>query len=226
MKRCLFALLLFLPLSARAQAKPHGACPFVGFEDDSHGQPNLAEVATKAPAPTWLACDSPKGCASLTVEPGSPVQIYSTDGEWTCGYSEDRHGAGATWFRSRDLRPVKFSLDPPMNAWYGVWKGGEDRVVISPARDGKGLHLKGNAVWHGLNGNDHFGHIQGDAAPTGNRLHYVDDGCVVNLTLAGRFILASDNQGCGGMNARFGGFWTRSFASSATKPSPRTTVSR
>jgi hypothetical protein len=53
---------------------------------------------------------------------------------------------------------------------------------------------------------------KGNAIPSGNHLHFVEDGpnsCTIDLTLLGKFILASDNQLCGGMNARFQGFWKR-----------------
>ena len=167
----------------------------------------MAEIVTRTSAVTWMACDSPKGCVPLRAEPGSPVEIYGTVGEWTCGYGIDRHGAGSAWFRSRDLHRLEFRANPPLAAWYGTWKGGEDHVVISPAKNRTRLHLVGKAMWQGGNGNEHFGNVRGDASPAGNRLHYVEGGCTIDLTLAGKYILAYDNQGCGGMNARFGGIW-------------------
>jgi hypothetical protein len=202
-------LLLSLSGSAFAQAKPMGNCPFVGFRDGSDKQPNLAEVATSMPALTWMACDSPKGCVSLKVEPGSPVLVYKIEGQWTCGYGADRYGAGPAWFQSKDLRAVKFAIDPPIAAWNGIWKGGEDRVVISASKNSEELRLVGKAIWQGANGNEHLGDASGNAVPNGNRLHIVDGGCVIDLTLAGKYILADDNQGCGGMNVSFSGFWTR-----------------
>lgn len=150
----------------------------------------------------------------MRVEPGSPVLVYTVEGPWTCGYSADRHGAGPAWFRSADLRPVAYDLHPPLAAWIGTWIGGEDRVVITLSSNGTAaLHLRGNATWHGNAGVEHFGDTQGDATPSGNYLHFVEEGpnsCTIDLTLLGSFILASDNQMCGGMNARFQGFWRRS----------------
>jgi hypothetical protein len=216
LNRCILILLLSISVSASAQTKPTEACPFVGFESGSQKKPNLAEVNTKTLALTWTACDSSKGCFSLKVDPGSPVLIYRNNGEWTCGYGVDRHGAGPAWFRTKDLRPLEFTTDPPIEAWYGVWKDGGDRVAISASKNAGELRLVGNAIWQGANGNEHFGDAKGKAVPSGNRLHIVDGGCVIDLTLAGKYILADDNQGCGGMNVSFSGFWKR--ASATAKP--------
>jgi hypothetical protein len=220
MKSGPLVLFLLSPLAVTAQTRPTGACSFRDFDTNPQHNPQIAEVATKTPATTWMACDSPKGCISLRVDPGSPVLIYTTDGPWTCGYSADRHGAGPAWFRSSDLRLVKYELNPPISAWTGTWTGGEDRVVIAPAKNGHALHLKGRATWHGANGVEHFGGTEGDATPVGNHLHFVEggpDSCTMDLTLVGKFILASDNQLCGAINARFQGFWKRS---SSRQPTP------
>jgi hypothetical protein len=207
--RWLSAILFVIALSAGAQTQPSGACPFTGYEGDLHKEPMIAEVARKTPASAWMACGSPTGCFLTRLEPGSPVVIYRTEGEWTCGYGADINGAGPAWFRAKDLRPLKFAVNPPIAAWYGVWKSGGDRVVLTAGRRGNNLHLIGHAVWHGANGNDHFGDTKGDAVPAGNRLHYINGGCVIDAVLAGKYLLASDNQGCGGMNVSFGGFWKR-----------------
>jgi hypothetical protein len=214
--RYISILLLSISVSASTQTKPTEACNFVGFQSGSQKEPSLAEVNTKTPAQTWMACDSSKGCISLKLDPGSPVLIYANNGEWTCGYGVDRHGAAPAWFRTRDLRPLAFTEAPPIEAWYGVWRSGGDRMVISASKNAGELHLVGNAIWQGANRNEHFGDARGNAIPSGNRLHIVDGGCVIDLTLAGKYILADDNQGCGGMNVRFSGIWKR--ASATAKP--------
>jgi hypothetical protein len=60
-------------------------------------------------------------------------------------------------------------------------------MVSSPGENGKALNLVGSATWHGANENEHFGDTKGDAIPSGNRLHYVNGGCAIDLTLAGRY---------------------------------------
>jgi hypothetical protein len=218
MKRGLLTLLAATALCCSAQSKPTGACPFQGFDRGSKANPEIAEVATKGPAHTWMECESPKGCVSLPVEPGSPVQVYDVRHEWTCGYYADSHGAAPVWFRSSDLRPVHYDVSPPLKAWAGTWAGGENRVRISAVN--RGLHIRGNATWHGVQGVEHYGDVDGDATPDGNHLHFAPNGpngCTVDLVLLGKFILASDNNLCGGLNARFQGFWRRA-ASPARSP--------
>ncbi len=48
--------------------------------------------------------------------------------------------------------------------------------------------------------------------PAGNHLHVEDDACHIDLALIGRYILANDNNGCGGANVRFWGVWKRAQA--------------
>jgi hypothetical protein len=58
----------------------------------------------------------------------------------------------------------------------------------------------------------HTGEFAGEAASVGNHLHFMEgsaDSCTVDLTLYGEFILAVDNDRCGGMNVRFSGTWKR-----------------
>lgn len=214
MKCSLLALILAPSLAMAAQNRPTGTCRFDGFEIDQQRDVRVAEVATATAVTTWMGCDSPKGCIPERVDPGSPILIYSTEGSWTCGYYSDHRGAGPTWFRSLQLRPIRYELNPAINAWKGNWSaGGEDKITIALAKGGKALHLQGNATWHGPNGVDHFGDIEGDATPIGNRVHFEEGGpnsCTIDLTLLGNIILASDNNRCGGMNVRFEGFWKRS----------------
>jgi hypothetical protein len=101
-----------------------------------------------------------------------------------------------------------------LKAWLGTWKGGEDRVVIGLSKVPGKLSLKGTAHWHGARGVVHYGEFSGQVEPDGNHLHFAEGrpfawGCVVDLTLFGEYIVADDNQGCGGMNVRFIGIWKR-----------------
>jgi len=107
---------------------------------------------------------------------------------------------------------LKYELHPHLDAWAGTWTGGEDRIVISPAKDGTKLRLRGYATWHGPNAVEHFGDVEGDVIPAGNRVRLTLGGsvsCALDLVLLGNIILASDNNLCGGMNVRFEGFWKR-----------------
>ena len=48
-----------------------------------------------------------------------------------------------------------------------------------------------------------------EASPGGNHLHLEDDSCKIDLALIGKYILANDNNMCGGMNVRFWSVWKR-----------------
>ena len=209
----ILSLLLAGAAVCAAQSRPRTACAFAydGFATEPAEKVQIGEVAPPS-AVTLEACGSPKGCILLRARRGTPVQIYRTEGDWTCGYFSSREGAGPAWIRTSDLRILSYDTQPPLSAWDGIWAGGEDRVRIRAGVSRGTLHLTGNARWHGANDNVHLGDIGGDAAPHGNRLHFVDGNagsCTIDLTLLGRYILANDNDMCGGMNVHFWGIWRR-----------------
>ena len=191
-----------------AQDRPATFCSFDGFG----GNPALAEIATAQPATGYSGCRSDRSCIPETFAPGDPILVYRVAGDWTCGYLWHSDGAGPGWVRSTDIRPIKFDPQPALSAWAGTWTGGEDRVTIQLSNIPGELDLKGEATWHGAGGVDHLGDFAGAAAPHGNHLHVASGGadpCLVNLTLVGRYIVADDNNKCGGLNVRFWGLWKR-----------------
>lgn len=184
-------------------------CAYDGFNAD----PKLAEV-TKAAATGYFGCSTAKECLPAKLRHGDAVLVYRVDGDWTCGYLTERGGAGPGWVRSQNIRAVAADPNPPLAAWTGTWKGGEDRVTIRLSKTPGALELEGAAAWHGVGSVVHTGDIEGEATPRGNHLHYADsdsaEACSIDLTLSGKFIIASDNNHCGGMNVRFEGIWKRS----------------
>ena len=115
--------------------------------------------------------------------------------------------------KSGTSREVPADAAPPLDAWLGTWANGRGRIRIAASNPPGKLHLAGDAEWHGVGGVVHTGDFEGDAAPTGNHLHFVEDGadsCTVDLTLIGKYLVADDNDRCGGMNVRFWGVWKRS----------------
>jgi len=148
----------------------------------------------------------------MKLQPGDTVVINRVEGDWNCGYLTARRGGASGWVRSGDIRPVEFDPNPPLTAWAGTWVQGENRIEI---RVDKGkLELSGEAYWHGRGDNVHTGEFSGEAATARNKLHVEDDICKIDLALIGKYILANDNNMCGGMNVRFWGVWKR-----AGKPS-------
>jgi hypothetical protein len=209
------AIVLILPwaLACGAQDKPAGDCSFPsdGFAATPGQKMQIADVAARA-AVKLQECGSKEGCIVSPAAWGMPVLIYRVKGGWTCGYFSGRDGAGPAWIRSDALRVVPYDADPPLSAWLGTWAGGEDRVLIRAGSMPGTLHLMGNAEWHGEGDDAHFADMNGSASPAGDRLHFVQNGansCTIDMTLLDRYILASDNELCGGINARFQGVWKR-----------------
>jgi hypothetical protein len=195
-----------------AQSRPAEDCKFAhdGFATSSGQEVQIAEV--KGRFTTQLeVCGSPKGCVEAPVAQGIPVQIYRRQGAWTCGYVSGHDGAGPAWISTDALSIVHYSDHPSLSAWIGAWVGGEDHVTIRLADKPGALHLAGSAVWQGEH-TSHLGDTKGMATPVANHLHFVESGpgsCTIDLTLLDRYILAEDNQACGGLNARFQGIWKR-----------------
>ena len=195
-----------------AQGRPAEDCKFAydGFATSPGQKVQIAEV--KGRFTTQLeGCGSPKGCVEAPVAQGTPVQIYRQEGVWTCGYVSGHDGAGPAWIRTGALSLVRYSDHPSLSAWTGTWSGGEDHVTISHADTPGALHLAGSAVWQGSY-TSHLGDTKGVATPIDNHLHFLEGGpgsCSIDLILLDRYMLAEDNQACGGLNARFQGIWKR-----------------
>jgi hypothetical protein len=206
MARVSVMLSVVLCFAASAQDRPQKLCNFDGFGAD----PKLAEV-TKATI-GYFGCATAKDCIPAKLAAGDAVTPYHTDGDWTCAYLQQKDGAGPGWVKNDAIREVKADPAPPLEAWFGKWGHGDDEIRITAVKGIAQLHLAGDAVWQGGAGVAHTGDFEGDAVPAGNHLHFVEDGpdsCTVDLTLIGKYLVADDNQMCGGMNVRFWGIWKR-----------------
>jgi hypothetical protein len=191
---------------AAGQVLPSSSCDFDGFDTNS----KLAEVSTVTTA--YYSCMAGKKCLPLRLKPGDPVVVGRIEGDWNCGYLTGRKGSAQGWVRFADIRLVDHDPNPPPAAWAGTWVQGENRIRIRNSKTPGQLSLAGEAYWHGLGDNVHTGEFAGEARPAGNLLHFADgpaDSCTIDLALIGKFILANDNNSCGGMNVRFWGIWKR-----------------
>ncbi len=208
MLRVLSAALLCAAAFAQ-ETPPASPCRFDGFS----GQFRLAEARGQN-VKVHEACAPGRICASYPMRPSHPMEVYKDEGAWVCGYySAPDIGGGPVWVRADDVQLVPIDNNPPLSAWSGIWRSGTIRVVISDAGDGR-LAVKGTAYWQGQGDNRHYGSVAGTAAPDRNHLRIESPpgetgGCVVDLTLYGPYILANDNDRCGGMNVRFWGIWRR-----------------
>jgi len=172
----------------------------------------LAEVAK--PTTAYYGCAVGNKCLPMALKSGDPVVISRAEGDWTCGYLVARKGSAQGWVRSSDIRTVNSDSNPPLTAWVGTWAQGENRITIQRSRTSGKLDLEGEAYWFGpLHNGGHIGNISGEASPIGNHLHYTEeDICTVDFALLGKYILANDNNMCGGVNVRFWGVWKRAAA--------------
>ena len=168
---------------AVGQQHPTSLCEFDGFDTNS----KLAE----------------------TIKAGDPVVVNRLEGDWTCGYFVTRKGASQGWVRSRDMRVLDVDPRPAPAAWVGTWVQGDNRIRIQNSKVPGKLALTGEAYWHGFGDNVHSGEFAGEAGPVGNHLHLEDDSCKIDLALIGKYLLANDNNMCGGMNVRFWSVWKR-----------------
>ncbi len=191
-----------IALSQPGQQPPKSDCTFDGFDINS----KLAEVAK--PTSAYYACGTGK-CLPMRLAAGDPVVITRTEGDWTCGYLVAKKGSAQGWVRFFDLRPVNADPNPPPTAWGGNWVLNDNRIDIRASKGPSTLALSGHAYWHGGRGIVNDGEFTAEAAPAKNNLHIEDDICKIDLALIGPYLLANDNNMCGGVNVRFWGVWKR-----------------
>lgn len=156
----------------------------------------------------------------LALRAGVPAIVYHVDGAWTCAGFQ----SGPRWVRSAELRSVPPDTTPRPAAWVGRWMLPAGAATIWRG-SGDTLRIEGRAWWLGARGASHSGSIRALAVLSRNRVHFLDNMCELDLALVGEYIVAGDNERCGGMNVRFWGIWRRRLSSSSTSrirtPAPR-----
>jgi hypothetical protein len=162
----------------------------------------------KTATTAYYACGTGK-CLPMRLRSTDPVVITQTEGDWTCAYLVARDGAAQGWVRSGDLRAIPSDLNPPLAAFIGTWLQDSNRIRIRASKTVGALELTGEASWHGPRGSVNTGEVSAIAAPQENKLHIQDGACTIDLALSGSFLLANDNNMCGGLNVRFWGIWKR-----------------
>ena len=194
-----------LPLALAAQTPPPAACEFDGFS----ANPALGVTVNRSVA--YYGCGAGSRCLSMKLKPQQPVVIFGKSGDWICGYAQDEHGAAPVWVQAQQVSEIRPDPNPPATGWLGMWSNGDNRIEMKPTSDPLRLALTGHATWHGSAGAENSGEIEGDVTPSGNHIHYAEgaDACSIDLTLFGKYLVANDNELCGGRNVRFWGIWTR-----------------
>jgi hypothetical protein len=216
-------------------AMDHEECGYRSHWDEYLSDPKLAKVLGPGDPDfvyTWngssWSCSPERGdCArGGFVRAGLPVIAYEVRGDWTCIWYEDyRKGAAHGWMRTDHLRTITYDTNPPQSAWLGNWRllgsrprpkergtAENDRLVIGKSQQAGGLRVAGNAYWDAeLGGHSvvRSAHIHGVGTAHRNNLQVGEGDCEVKLKLIGNYLLTTDNDGCGGLNARFQGIWER-----------------
>jgi hypothetical protein len=207
--------------AAEAYAADDDFCRNGSFpETDIHAL-KLARVS--ASRPTHFIADSDPGCPSEALRcrdraylvGGDTVLTGRARGPYVCAFFANRVGGSAGWLRSADLAPVPGEAAPALTAWAGIWRDGDNQIQLTVK--GEALVAAGSAYWPSANpstkefpGGPNVGDMSGVARPHGASAVFGSaDDCRVELALVGAFLVAADNEGCGGMNVRFNGVYRR-----------------
>ncbi|WP_458094544.1 hypothetical protein [Roseomonas sp. WA12] len=172
--------------------------------------------------------DSAACRARAFLVPGDVVLTGPTQGAFVCaGFAGAKGAATIGWLPAAALAPLPEAEQSPAD-WAGHWAAPEQDITIRPARDGR-LTVKGDATWGMGNperlrrGGVHIGEMAGEARPEGGVLAFTmgPDGatlpyatgdefdCRIRMLRRGPYLVVRDNNGCGGMNVTFSGFYRR-----------------
>lgn len=100
------------------------------------------------------------------------------------------------------------SAPQPDASWVGVWQNPSAKISVEVTAVDK-LAVEGHALWvGGPLKQSHFGEFEITGAQSDGVISIVDaDSCQVAVRLIGDFLVAADNNKCGGMNVRFDGLY-------------------
>jgi len=132
--------------------------------------------------------------------------------QWTCvawpkgGYTE--------WMNTADLAPIPVAMHPDLASWLGTWVDGKGRgansIRLVPGKKPGTLTVDGAACW-GINCSSN-GSISATALPDGNTVAFHEGdatACHLSLVLLGNYLVATDDNQCGGMNVSFSDVYYR-----------------
>jgi len=144
----------------------------------------------------------------FSARPGQTLLLGKSRPDYVCAFDSRTDMTG--WIPQQRVAARSVDPAPPLAAWVGTWRLYDNSIVLKQA--GESLAAEGEAYWPSkskMPANE--GAFDGTAKPSGNRLHFGDDqqGCDVDLALAGPFLVVADNQGCGGLNVSFTGIFSR-----------------
>jgi hypothetical protein len=211
-------LLLAMPVFAQLDGNPANWCRQGFFPQESETY-RIAHVTGTAKQKAYFYnddrddCPGGKGCASKSyVIAGDELIVSRNYGNWACSWYAPVKGAPTVGWIATD-RLEFAAADGPAASWTGRWKYYDDSIDITRGARGA-LIVKGKAFWHGLGDNIHFGDLDHKATPAGNVLKLGEDereeyACKATLRRVGRYLIASDNMNCGGVNVTFTGVYRK-----------------
>ncbi|MFH6782999.1 MULTISPECIES: hypothetical protein [Methylobacterium] len=199
--------------------------------------PALGTVkAGEARVPFVQGASARKGCPGpdpacrekAFVVPGNTVILGGTTPGFVCATYVGQKGAVRSgWLPEGAVARAPAPPAPSLSDWTGTWTAPEATLVIRPAKAGA-LSVKGDASYGTLDpdrvrrGAVNMGSVEGTTAPTGPTLAFTmgDKGtmpfaagertdCSLRLRLLPPFLLAEDNNACGGMNVSFTNVYRR-----------------
>lgn len=117
------------------------------------------------------------------------------------------------WISTKNITVINPVANNSIDSWLGDWSDGYNSLKLTSGNDGK-IKIEGEAVW-GSGMNIHTGQVSGTGKPNKNTLEVqnnddMGEDCKLNLLLLDQFLIAQDNNSCGGLNVSFSSVYTRS----------------
>jgi hypothetical protein len=204
---------------------------------EASGAVSLARIGKSSPRVNFIkvfqdGCpNTSKACQDRAyLVPGDEVVIVGSRDEFVCaGYASPKGQVRKGWLPRAALLPVQ---EPPAiqkRDWVGSWQSGpEQTIVLEPSPDQGKLKINGSATWGALDperakrGAFNIGELDAEAPVRGEYLSFgmgengtlpFDEadgaGCRIQMRRLGPYLLAKDNDRCGGNNVTFTGIYRR-----------------
>ena len=165
----------------------------VYFHDDDQGCPTLAKCRKNA----YLV-------------KADEVLVSKIQEDWACVWYQGKKSEYVGWMPAEALQEAK-EIPIRNTDWIGTWRGSVAWIKIAKTQGSK-LRITGFSSWSTPT-NTNIGEIDGFIRPEGKlaTMKAGDDesDCVVELTRVGRYLIASDNRNCGGLNVNFDDVYLR-----------------
>lgn len=224
---------LFAALASPALA---GACNPDGTWQTDSETARLAQVTSKTPiyhefTATGEACKTAGTCGSQGyLLAGDDVVVTQSAGAWACVSFTSSSGK-ASWFRAVPLNTLKFKSGPA--ALGGVWRVEDNVLLLRP--DAEELQVRGWAQWPWSSNPDpavqqqikgggvNLGSIEASTPlkPNLTAARFAEgttaEDCHLNVKILGPYLIAVDNNRCGGHNVTFSGLYRQTSKTVSVK---------